>query len=176
MRFAYADPPYPGQAEKHYADHADYAGEVDHRELIDRMERDYDAWALSTSAKALQDVLALCPPVRVLIWRKQPGTPLGDKIIYSYEPVLLRNGRKPADYTRDVVEAMPDGFLMSFRARPVGHVTGAKPEAFCRWLFQVAGLEPADELHDLFPGSGGVGRAWQAWCSQTTLTPQETPA
>lgn len=35
---AYADPPYPGQAKRHYADHPDYAGEVDHGELMMRLE------------------------------------------------------------------------------------------------------------------------------------------
>jgi hypothetical protein len=36
VRLAYADPPYPGRAHL-YADHPDYAGEVDHRELISRL-------------------------------------------------------------------------------------------------------------------------------------------
>jgi hypothetical protein len=31
---AYADPPYIGQSKKHYGDHEDYAGEVDHGELV----------------------------------------------------------------------------------------------------------------------------------------------
>jgi hypothetical protein len=35
---ALADPPYPGQSKKHYADHPDYAGEVDHAELVERLE------------------------------------------------------------------------------------------------------------------------------------------
>lgn len=169
MRFAYADPPYPGQA-KQYRDHPDYAGEVDHHELIDRLERDYpDGWALSTGSKNLQDVLALCPPVRVLIWRKQPGTPFGDKFMWSYEPVLLRGCRRPADYVPDVCEAMPQGFLMSFRARPDQHVRGAKPEVFLHWLFRCMGLRPDDELDDLFPGSGAVSETWQNWRAQPEL-------
>jgi hypothetical protein len=36
MRLAYADPPYPGKAEL-YADHPDYAGEVDYEALITRL-------------------------------------------------------------------------------------------------------------------------------------------
>jgi hypothetical protein len=28
MRFAYADPPYPGQSKRLYGEHADYAGHV----------------------------------------------------------------------------------------------------------------------------------------------------
>lgn len=34
MRFAYADPPYPGKARKYYGAHPDFAGEVDHAALI----------------------------------------------------------------------------------------------------------------------------------------------
>lgn len=40
-------------------------------------------------------------------------------------------------------------------------VVGAKPAVFCRWLFGLIGAEAGDELVDLFPGSGGVERAWR---------------
>ena len=49
MKLAYADPPYPGQAYQ-YRDHPDYAGEVDHAQLIDRLEAGFDGWVLHTSA------------------------------------------------------------------------------------------------------------------------------
>ena len=55
-RVAYADPPYPGCAHL-YRGHADYAGEVDHKELIDRLEAEYDGWILHTSSVALGHVL-----------------------------------------------------------------------------------------------------------------------
>lgn len=61
LRLAYADPPYPGLARRYYAEHPDFAGEVDHAALIRRLST-YDGWALSTSAAALQSVLASCPP------------------------------------------------------------------------------------------------------------------
>ncbi len=69
MRFSYADPPYLGQAAKHYADQPDYAGEVDHAELIERLCRDYpDGWALSCSSPSLKVLLPLCPDdVRVTV-------------------------------------------------------------------------------------------------------------
>lgn len=65
-------------------------------------------------------------------------------------------------------------------------VAGAKPEAVCRWLFEVADLHHDDELDDLFPGSGAVSRAWAAfraapqivWADepeQPELEPGETP-
>ena len=62
MRFAYADPPYPGQSKRLYGDHPDYAGEVDHTALVDRLVSEYpDGWALSTSVEALRGVLVLLP-------------------------------------------------------------------------------------------------------------------
>lgn len=56
LRFCYADPPYPGLAGRYY-----HCKEVDHRMLIKRL-REYDGWALSTSARALRSLLPLCPP------------------------------------------------------------------------------------------------------------------
>jgi len=41
---AYADPPYPGKA-GYYRNHPDYAGEVDHVELLSRLASTYDALA-----------------------------------------------------------------------------------------------------------------------------------
>ena len=70
-RLAYADPPYPGKA-FYYRGHPDYAGEVDHGELLSRLAT-YDGWALSTSTRALPQVLALAVaqdlPVRVAAWK-----------------------------------------------------------------------------------------------------------
>lgn len=37
---------------------------------------------------------------------------------------------------------------------------GRKPLAFCGFLFDVLGLAVGDELVDLFPGTGIVGRSW----------------
>ncbi len=46
MRFAYADPPYPGKAH-HYPERDD----VDHQALVERLACEFaDGWALSTSA------------------------------------------------------------------------------------------------------------------------------
>lgn len=45
MKFAYADPPYIGQAKRHYQ-----SEEVDHEKLIKRLINEYpDGWALSLS-------------------------------------------------------------------------------------------------------------------------------
>ena len=72
MKFAYADPPYIGQSKRHYKDHEDYAGEVNHKELINRLVKEYpDGWALSLSAPTLKQILNMCPDdVRVMVWVK----------------------------------------------------------------------------------------------------------
>lgn len=162
MRLAYADPPYPGNAEL-YAEHPDYAGEVDHRELIRELET-FDGWALSTSSRSLREVIALCPEdIRVIVW-------LTHSIGRGWEPVLVVPARpiptryRPLDWIRVETEAF------QWRPRPEGYVIGRKPEAFCRWLFRWLGAEPGeDELVDLFPGSGAVREAWDVWNAQPEL-------
>jgi hypothetical protein len=54
-----------------------------------------------------------------------------------------------------------------------GRVVGAKPAAFCRWLFDLLAALPGDSLDDLFPGSGAVTRAWHAYTATTTTTAGE---
>lgn len=183
MRFAYADPPYPGQARKHYSQHPDFAGEVDHKALIARLGDEFpDGWALSTSEQALQEILPFCPPklpgvkgrrylsrsgVRILSWVKPTAPPFEGIVTHSWEPVILFGGRAPAHPVKDVLVCSPEMF--TWRPRPEGHVTGAKPPAFCWWLFACAGLQPDDEFVDLFAGSGAVAREWRAWSAQPSL-------
>jgi hypothetical protein len=175
MRFAYADPPYPGQAKRLYGDHADYAGEVDHRELVEHLCGEFpDGWALSTGAKWLREVLLLCPDdVRVLSWVKTDAPPFTIRVQYTWEPVILRGGRPYEGGWRGVRDSLvaPSTGAMGagvHRAGP-GHVIGRKPPRFCRWVFEVLGAETGDSLVDLFPGSGAVGREWARWAAQPTL-------
>jgi hypothetical protein len=48
---------------------------------------------------------------------------------------------------------------------------GAKPECFCWWIFDLLGLQADDEFHDLFPGSGAVGRAWAIYRRSAHIEP-----
>lgn len=152
--FAYADPPYPGLAARYYAGEADFAGEVDHRELVASLVAgEYLGWALSTSSKALREVLPLCPPgARVAAWVKPIGV-RARGLCSTWEPVIVVGGRRDAKGVRDWLRAQP--------ARGWGDLPGRKPLAFCAWLFDCLGMVPGDELVDLFPGSGAVGRAWR---------------
>jgi hypothetical protein len=155
MRFAYADPPYPGNANKYPEKQ-----EVDHKDLIERLCCDFpDGWALSTGSTNLKYVLSLCPDdVRVMVWTKgmvffKPNV----RIAYSWEPVLVRGGRKWREGSRrDLQNWTVRDWICCNNTFGKG-LPGAKPEAFCYWLFEVLGLEPGDELVDLFPGTGILG-------------------
>lgn len=160
LRVAYADPPYIGQAKKHYS-HDPQCAEVDHAELIERLNT-YDAWALSLSSPSLQQILALCPPdVRVMAWVKPfCAFKVNVNPAYAWEPVIVRGGRKRTRQQVTVRDWCSEVITLK------RGLVGAKPVGFCNWLFQVLNLEPQDEFHDIFPGSGAVSRAWEAWKKQ----------
>jgi hypothetical protein len=170
MKITVADPPYPGQAAKHYA-HDPRCAEVDHLELVQRLEVESpDGWALCTSSVALAHVLACCEGAglrqakadyRIGAWVKpfasfKPGVNPG----YCWEPVIFRGGRKLG---RDV-DTVRDFVAESITLRK--GLAGAKPERFCWWLFDFLGMRPGDELIDLYPGTGAVARAWGTYCTE----------
>ncbi len=150
---AYADPPYPGLAWM-YRGEASYGGEVDHRELVARLAG-FDGWALSTSAAALGGVLPLCPAgVRVCAWVKPIApSPQTLGLHNLWEPLIVAPGRRLRGGTPDFLVAKP--------ARFGGDLIGRKPIAFVAWLFALLGLSPGDELADLYPGTGIVGKCWR---------------
>ena len=175
MKAAYADPPYLGLAEKFYGkmhpEAAEYDNPETHRRLIERMSDEYDCWAMSLHEPALRQILSMCPAdVRVASWVK-PFASFKKHVTraWTWEPVIFRFHRaRPRPITgptwRDHVAvniAMRKGF------------PGAKPEAFSFWIFEGLNLEPDDEFHDLFPGSGAVGNAWQEWSTRTEPTQLE---
>jgi len=150
-RLAYADPPYIGQARKHYS-HDPKCEEVDHRQLLGQLE-EYDGWALSCSSPSLQEILSYAPAgARVGAWVKpfasfKPGV----NPAYAWEPVLFvsaRPGRRDIPTVRDWVSAnitLKKG------------LAGAKPPPFCRWIFDLIGAQSGDVFSDLYPGTGIVG-------------------
>lgn len=159
MRFAYADPPYLGQG-KRYREHPD-AMEWDsverHAALVEQLVGDYpDGWAMSLSSPSLRTILPMCPEdVRVMAWVK-PFAVFRPNVnpAYAWEPVIVRGGRKRG---RDV-PTVRDWVSANITLRK--GLVGAKPPAFCDWLFGVLGAEPGDELDDLFPGTGVVSECW----------------
>jgi hypothetical protein len=169
LKLAYADPPYPGQAARWYKNHPDYAGEVDHRQLVDRLTSEYpDGWALSTSAAALPAVLAVCPAVvHVAVWHVTNAEHPGFKVSHwwrVWEPVIVSGGCHDAEPVRNLL-ACPNHSGYDRRRT----IAGQKPAEFCRWVFRLLGARVGDRLDDLFPGSGAVSRAWADYLAQPSL-------
>lgn len=163
MTFAYADPPYVGQARKHYG-----REEVDHAALLASLYAKFpDGWALSCSSPSLRQLLPMCPDdVRVGAWVKpfaifKPGV----NPAYAWEPVLFRGGRKRG---RDV-PTVRDWVSANITLKK--GLSGAKPPAFCQWVCALLGVQPGDDVIDLFPGTGAFGLAASAITS--TFAQQE---
>jgi hypothetical protein len=178
VRIAYADPPYPGQSLKHYGDHEDYAGEVDHLALAEHL-REFDGWVLHTSSPCLfhvQQALAESGEVaagpdfktgtyRTMAWVKPfAAFKKNVPVAYAWEPVLVKPARKPEVSARITLRDWVAERMTMRRG-----LTGVKPEAVCRWAFEVVGAKQDDELVDIFPGSGAVTDAWNRWCDELTL-------
>lgn len=167
MRLAYADPPYPGQARKHYA-HDERCAEVDHVALVSRL-REFDGWALSTSSTALYHVMNCCVAAGLQLW---PHDPRGVRVAswvkpfasfkrgvnpaYAWEPILFVSARR-----RDRSEPTVRDWVSANITLKRG-LSGVKPEAVSLAIFDLMGARPGDEFHDLFPGSGAVMDAWNA--------------
>ena len=154
MKVAYADPPYLGQAKKHYD-----SEEVDHLALIEDLETGYDAWALSCSSPSLPLLLPMCPEgVRIGAWVK-PFAVFKPNVnpAYAWEPVIFKTGRKR---TR---QQPTERDWVSCNITLKKGLVGAKPEGFCLWLFNLLNMEPEDEFHDLFPGTGIVAECWNTY-------------
>jgi hypothetical protein len=164
LRFAYADPPYPGKA-SYYPEKT----EVDHASLVDRLVAEFpDGWALSTASGSLRDVLPLCPPdVRVCAWFKGPRPGKSRRALISWEPLLVWRGRP---LSTAVVQDLSDGLIAQgrYHAFP-GAMIGMKPPPFSEWMFRQLGARPGDDLVDLFPGSGAIGEAWARYATHLEL-------
>lgn len=162
MRIAYADPPYVGCGNL-YPERT----EVDHVALIARLVEEFpDGWALSASSPSLRQLLPLCPgDVRVAAWVK-PFAVFKPNVnpAYAWEPVIWRGGRTKRERHESTVR---DWVSVNITLRR--GLVGAKPPAFCLWLFSLLGLQGGDEFVDVFPGTGIVGRMWDARGAQTEL-------
>lgn len=168
-RLGYADPPYIGCAHL-YEGHADYAGEVDHAELIEQLERDYDGWVLHAAATP-RSLAILAPLVeriagaRWMSWVKGfAAFKRNVSVAYAWEPVIVKPTRKPVVSKRLVMRDWIECPITLRRG-----LTGAKPEAVCHWAFEMLGARPDDELCDLFPGTGAVSAAWKTWRGKFVL-------
>ena len=175
MRLAYADPPYIGCADKAIGTIGAYGGptdpfdgevgEVDHAELLDRLA-EFDGWILHSHVPGLRVIAPLLPDdARICAWVKTfAAFKRNVPVAYAWEPVIVVPARKPEVTGRMV--------MRDWIAEPITMrrgLAGAKPEAVCRWAFELVGAHPDDDFTDLFPGTGAVTRAWEAWRSQLSL-------
>lgn len=184
MKLGYADPPYIRCAHL-YRDHPDYAGEVDHAQLIDRLQSEFDGWVLHASATDYS-IAELAPLVlgigaRWCSWRKgfaafKKGVP----VAYAWEPVIIKPARKQVVskrlVMRDWIETVEYQDDIKWSITLKRGLTGAKPEAVVHWACELMGAHPNDTLADLFPGTGAVGRAWETWKGKFTLPPFQLTA
>lgn len=159
MRFAYADPPYLGCAQKLYGDPT-YDGIEAHEELIARLIVEYpDGWAMSLNSTTLKDILPLCPSgCRIASWVK-PFAVFKPNVnpAYAWEPVIFTGGRK-RDRTHDTVRDWHSEVITLRKGVP-----GAKPPGFVAWVVALLGADvrKGDTIDDLFPGSGAMLGVWR---------------
>lgn len=164
-RFAYADPPYPGRIDYYtdapagdLPDVLQGDGEIDHRELLERLCDEFPAgWALSTSSEALQSVLQSCPrDVRVASWHRRVRRVKALRALQSWEPLIVWRGRP---YSTAETQTVLDRLTYEGRYQSYpGALVGMKPPEFAVWMLRQLNACRGDDVVDLFPGSGAVGR------------------
>jgi hypothetical protein len=186
MKFGYADPPYYGCAVKFYGDHpeaADYDTIEGHQTLVARLTAEFpDGWALCMTSGNLLDLvphLTLPPGCRVAAWTKPfHAYKKGVRPAFSWEPVIFYGGRNqghPPPEKGGEATTPKDHLAANITMRK--GLTGAKPEAFNRWILDLLGWLPSDELVDLFPGTGGMGEVVASLRAQADLFAEsELPA
>lgn len=171
MNIAYADPPYLGccglYAHEHGRDGRCWDDPLTHVALLARLMVDFpDGWALSLHTPSLRTMLDVCPSdVRVAAWVK-PFAVFKPNVnpAYAWEPVIWRGGRTKRGRQEPTVRDWVSAEITLKKG-----LTGAKPEAFCWWLFDLLGLKATDTLTDVFPGTGIVGRTWERYKRQGQL-------
>lgn len=130
-----------------------------HRELLMHLVDNYDGWAIATTPDGLGAYHPLPLNAQIMAWHKPNAMRGGGRLIERWEPVIIyipdgRSTRTVAGVSNVLVAAAPSarGGRESF--------VGSKPASWTRWVLDALGYDPlVDEVHDLFPGSGGVRAA-----------------
>ncbi len=125
-----------------------------HKALLSYLDAEFDGWAYCMTSQSLADIAPLAPHARVASWVKPfAAFKANVRIAYTWEPMLFVPGRDRSK------EGAPVG--RDHLAEPITlkkGFTGAKPVAFCKWALDLIGFVEGDELIDLFPGTGVMGR------------------
>lgn len=167
MKLAYADPVYLG-CSRLYPEHPEshvWDDPETHRQLVARLVEEFpDGWAMSLSSPSLRIILPMCPDdVRVAAWVKTfCAFKRGVRPAYAWEPVIYRGGHNPPwephpPPPKGGRQTTPKDYLAEPITLQKG-LTGAKPVRFCEWVLDLLNYQPGDELADIFPGTGVMGR------------------
>ena len=180
MKFAIADPPYFGRANRWYGEtgcgNGYKAGKPPshpeasiwdtkqaHIDLINKLNKEYDGFAISLSVHNLSLYLSHIETdsrngIRVMSWVKPSAVPSGNRLRNTWEPVIIKMPKKRKNYKAgkscvDVLTAHPprNGFI------------GAKPYEWTYWVLDAMGVQQGDTVDDLFNGSGLVSAAIQGY-------------
>lgn len=184
MRLAIADPPYPpfigsggrkNRASRWYGfgqrsvsdrpadqhpDAARWDDPAEHRQLLERLTNVCDGWAIATSPDGLAAYGTLPSACRIMAWVKPNALPGSHRLRSLWEPVILYPpaGRRS---NRGGIGMVPD--VLTCPAPRVGF-KGAKPPEWTRWVLDALTYDPdADEVIDVFAGSGSVAAAVEAY-------------
>lgn len=172
MRLVYSDPPYLGQAKRHYSNDPSGipAKEVNYPALVAHLLADYDGFALSASEPSIHYLNLLIhgpeldpkrwlnKDVRIAPWVKPHCSwKPWNSVAYTWEPVFFRTVRSKG------ARPTPRDHLVCNSTRQKG-THGAKPEEFCEWILDLIGYDPArDTIEDMYPGSGVFTRVAQRY-------------
>lgn len=179
-KFAIADPPYYGRARRWYGvggcgvgygkGQADQHPEAHiwdkpqaHLNMLKDLRENYDGFAIATSVMGLNVYLKEIDlkqgsGYRICIWHKPISSPSGSRIRNVYEPVIIYI---PAD-RRGYAEHKRMDDLKTINIKPNGFI-GSKPQEWVEWVIDLMGATRADQIDDLFHGSGAVQFAIDNW-------------
>lgn len=185
MRLAIADPPYPpmfgerfdtasgdprltmrSRSRRWYGDQGvgrggadvhDDAGKWDdlsaHRQLIVDLMDNFDGWAIATTPDGIGAYHPLPVSARIMAWVRPNAAPGGGRLLSKWEPVIVFVPEARRARGLQVSDVLIAG-------HGVGGFAGAKPPEWTRWVLDALGYQHgADDLHDIFPGSGAVSHA-----------------
>ena len=72
------------------------------------------------------------------------------------------NGHRALIPEKNGKQTTPKDFIVEPITLRKGLV-GAKPEKVCRWILQLLNFQTGDELIDLYPGTGIMGKVAKEW-------------
>jgi len=176
MKFAIADPPYLGRANRWYG--ATGCGDgyglgkpdihpeaylwdepATHKNLINKLMNEYDGFAIALTVHSLSTYMEEIATnsrngIRVMAWVKPSAVPSGNRIQNVWEPVIIKMPKTRKNYKsgkscKDVLIAHP----------PRNGFVGAKPSDWTYWVMDAMGVQKGDTVDDLFNGSGMVAGA-----------------